>query len=119
MITDERAREIAVLWHSPAPRDAQLSRLSHGMEITSWMELAVIVQRLIWEFEEDDDGLRELMEWVNGKLSRLACPACRGEDPYEDHTVPRGCMAGSSEGHDDGCPLGHPAHVMCRDARGQ
>lgn len=118
MITDKRAREIAAQWHSPAPRDAQLSRLSHGMVITSWMDLAICVDALLREYPEDE-RLRELMGWVNLKLSRLACPACNGQDPYEDHTVPRGCMAGSSEGHDDGCPLGHPAHVMCRDARGQ
>lgn len=90
-ITDERAREIAREWHSPSPHDRAITALSHGF---AWPlgDLALEADRLMRQHPQNMD-VQALFRWVQAKQSASTCPACRGEDPYEDHTVPGGCHA--------------------------
>lgn len=64
MIDDDRAREIASYWHSPSPHSDQITRLSHGMEVTDWPRLHDQVYREIMAAPEPLDELYELQEWI-------------------------------------------------------
>lgn len=88
-ISDERAREIAREWHSPSPHDRAITALSHGVPYPLG-ELALEADRLLREHPSNMD-VQALFRWVQDKQSQSTCPACRGEDPYEDHTYPGGC----------------------------
>lgn len=100
MIDDERAREIAREWHSPSPHDRAITALSHGLPYALG-DLAQEAERLVMEHPQDMH-VQALWRWAQEKQSRSSCPACRGEDPYEDHTVPGGCHL------PENCPCGHP-----------
>lgn len=76
MISDAQAREIASNWHSPSPHDDQITRLSHGMEVTDWTRLHEQVNReyVKAELRRDRDAVEELLAlrgWIEDIVPTL------------------------------------------------
>jgi hypothetical protein len=76
VIDDDRAREIASYWHSPSPHDDQITRLSHGMEVTDWPRLHQQVNReyVQAELKRDPVAVEELLalrEWIEDIVPTL------------------------------------------------
>ncbi|OLF08568.1 hypothetical protein [Actinophytocola xanthii] len=74
VITDDAAQTIASWWHSPAPIDEQVTRLSHGLEFDA-RGLLTRVDTLIRDTSADADrhpDLVVLRRWVLDRLPHLA-----------------------------------------------
>lgn len=74
VISDDAAQTIASWWHSPAPIDEQVTRLSHGLEFDA-RGLLTRVDTLIRDTRTDADrhpDLVVLRRWVLDRLPHLA-----------------------------------------------
>lgn len=68
-IPDDVAKAIAAFYHSPSLMDEQITRVSHGIEVTDYDDLIRVIEKNI-KFEQDSDYrdmLQALLAWAKNK----------------------------------------------------